>query len=331
MFPAQYWETSRGKIHCYLCPHHCKIGSGERGRCGVRQNIDSQLYSLNYGIVTGIALDPIEKKPLYHYCPGSMVLSAGSLGCSLECGFCQNWSSVQGDGPAWHLSPAELAQLAVEYCQRGSCGIAFTYTEPLMWYEYVQDTADLARSNGLKAILVTNGFIEPEPWQNLLAKIDAVNIDLKAFTPGFYREHCRGRLKPVQEAIKAAMGKCHVEITTLLIEGHNTCIEEIRELSAFLADLDPDLPLHLSRYHPAHRWRQSATDPDLVRRLAEEAGHRLNHVYTGNLPDSWQAVTSCSNCGHILVIRGLETITDLAQGKCPRCGRKTNIRLCDKE
>lgn len=252
------------------------------------------------------------------------------MGCNLACGFCQNWASVMGQGQARELSPSQLADLAWEI-GRGNCGIAFTYTEPLMWYEYVMETADLVQEQGLSTVLVTNGFIEVQPWRELLGRIDAVNIDLKAFNPVFYQKHCRGSLKPVQAAIAEAVGKCHVEVTTLLVEGHNTGAEEIRELSAFLADMDPNLPLHLSRYHPAHKWRQPATDPDLIRHLADLAGKRLNYVYIGNLPDSWQAETRCPDCGYTLVKRGPDLRIDMARGKCPRCGNPINIRLCGKE
>lgn len=330
---AMYWQRIKGdQIHCYLCPHNCLIPQGGTGRCRVRQNRGGELLSLNYGVLSGIALDPMEKKPLYHFCPGSLVLSVGSRGCNLACGFCQNWTSVQGEVPLQTISVGELVQLAEASRPRGNCGVAFTYTEPLMWYEFVQEAAALIQQRGMGTVLVTNGFIEPEPWQQLLPNIDAVNIDLKAFTPEFYRKNCGGRLKPVQAAIAGAVGKCHVEITTLLIEGHNTDPKEIEELSAFLADLDPDIPLHLSRYYPAKAWRQPATDPDLIQKLAAIARQRLNYVYTGNLPDSWQAETRCPQCNGLLVKRGLEVRVNLAQGHCPYCQHPANIQLnCTKE
>lgn len=332
MKTAAYWEKTGGQaVHCYLCPHHCIIPPGKTGRCGVRKNLDGMLYSTNYGVISGIALDPVEKKPLYHFCPGSLVLSAGSRGCNLACGFCQNWASVQGEGLAWELTPAELANLAEESGDRGSCGLAFTYTEPLMWYEYVLETAALVKAKGMKTILVTNGHIEKEPWLELLEHIDAVNIDLKGFTPGFYSKHCGGRLQLVQEAIAQAVGKSHVEITTLLVEGHNTAEDEIRELSAFLADLDKDIPLHLTRYHPAHKWTQAATDAGLIRRLADTARGNLNYVYTGNLPDSWEAETCCPQCGQVLVKRGINTTVTVQRGHCPRCSYPINIQICSKE
>ena len=297
----------------------------------MRQNRDSVLASLNYGVISGIAMDPIEKKPLYHFSPGSLVLSVGSKGCNLACGFCQNWDSVTGLGPTREVTPEHLADLAGQTRARGNCGIAFTYTEPLMWYEFVLETAMLFQDQKSATVLVTNGFVQQEPWQGLLKYIDAVNIDLKAFGQKFYQEHCGGRLQPVMDAITTAVGKCHVEVTTLLVEGHNTAAGEIRELSAFLADLDPDIPLHLSRYYPAHKWRQPATDPNLVERLADLARKRLTYVYTGNLSNSWQAETRCPQCDQLLVKRGATVATLVTEGQCPNCKYKTNIIFCNKE
>ena len=284
------------------------------------------MYSLNYGQLSGIALDPMEKKPLYHYYPGSLVLSLGSRGCNLDCGFCQNHSSVEAHDPMATLTPEELTIFAAKAREQGSCGVAFTYTEPLMWYEFVLDSAKLLQVQNMRTILVSNGFIQQQAWLNLLPYLDAVNIDLKAFTSGFYRE-LGGRLQPVQRAIQLAVEHCHVEITTLLVEGHNTDRDEIQELSAFLADLDENIPLHLSRYYPAHRWKQPATNAKLIRELAELARQRLNYVYTGNLPDSWQAETRCPQCGHLLVSRADTISIDAADGQCPRCKYPVNIRV----
>jgi pyruvate formate lyase activating enzyme len=323
---ALHWEQAEAdKVHCLLCPQDCTIPPGGSGRCLVRKNSGGRLYATNYGAVSGLALDPIEKKPLYHFYPGSLILSAGSRGCSLACGFCQNWSSVRGEGHTELLTPAELADLAEATRERGNCGIAFTYTEPLVWYEFVLEAAKEARSRGLKTLLVTNGFIRPQPWLELLVTIDAVNIDLKAFTPRFYRENCGGSLKPVQDAIAAAAGKCHVEVTTLLIPGQNTGEDEMRELSAFLAGIDPRIPLHLSRYYPARKWRQPATPPELIWRLAEVARQKLDFVYIGNLPGSYETGTYCPDCGQLLIQRGLAARVHLIHGRCPRCNYLLDI------
>ena len=326
MKEALYWEKSEAdKVHCLLCPQDCIISPGGSGRCLVRKNIGGRLYAMNYGAVSGLALDPIEKKPLYHFYPGSLILSAGSRGCSLACGFCQNWSSVRGEGHAEIITPADLVDLAEAARDRGNCGIAFTYTEPLVWYEYVLEAAKEARNRGIKTVLVTNGFIRPQPWLELLETIDAVNIDLKAFNTRFYQENCGGSLQPVQEAIALAVGKCHVEVTTLLIEGQNTREDEMQELSAFLAGLNPQIPLHLSRYYPARKWRQPATPPELIQRLAEVARQNLDFVYTGNLPGSYEAGTHCPDCGQLLIQRGSATHVFLTKGRCPRCNYPLDI------
>lgn len=319
--PALFWEKGKGaSLHCSLCPHECLIHPGGKGRCNVRANVDGSLYAVNYGKICGLALDPIEKKPLYHFYPGSFILSAGSPGCNLACGFCQNWASVSGEGAQRELTPAAMVELALAAKGQGNCGIAFTYTEPLMSYEYVMATAERARHHGLKTVLVSNGFIQPEPWRQILKHIDAVNIDLKAFNPHFYREHCGGSMEPVLEAISLAASSCHLEVTTLLIPGHNTRVEEVKELSAFLAGLSLKIPLHLSRYFPARHWTVEATPPALIEELAAVARQKLDFVYTGNLPGSYRAKTYCPACGQPLVERGHKIGGLLTpEGRCPRC------------
>ncbi len=328
MQEALYWEKVGGQVHCLLCPHDCTIPAQGSGRCQVRKNIGGVLYTLNYGEVSGLALDPIEKKPLYHFYPGSLILSVGSRGCNLNCGFCQNWPSVQGEYPMETLNPSELVDLAEATKKRGNIGIAFTYTEPLVWYEYVLAGAKEARRRGLKTVLVTNGFVSLQPWLELLDTIDAVNIDLKAFNTDFYRDNCKGSLEPVQEAIAAAVGKCHVEVTTLLIPGENSGKEEIDRLSTFLAGLNPQIPLHLSRYHPARQWQQPATPPELIRDLAEIARQELEFVYTGNLPGSYSAGTYCPQCGQLLIQRGTSPGVLLSGNSCPRCKYRLSIPAC---
>ncbi|NLY32915.1 MAG: AmmeMemoRadiSam system radical SAM enzyme [Firmicutes bacterium] len=319
MQEALYWEKAGEQVHCLLCPHDCTIPPRGSGRCQVRKNICGKLWAVNYGEVSGLALDPIEKKPLYHFFPGSLILSAGSRGCNLDCGFCQNWASVRGEYPVQTLSPVELADLAAATKSRGNIGIAFTYTEPLVWYEYVLAGAKEARRRGLKTVLVTNGYIRLEPWLQLLEHIDALNIDLKAFSNRFYRANCKGSLQPVKEAIAAAVGKCHVEVTTLLIQGENAGAEEVESLSTFLATLNRQIPLHLSRYYPARQWQQPATPPDLIEDLAEIARQKLDFVYTGNLPGSYSAGTYSPQCGQLLIQRGTVTKVFLSQRSCPRC------------
>lgn len=325
MKEALYWEKEGGAVRCLLCPHNCLIPPGGWGLCRVRRNIDGLLFATNYGQVLALALDPIEKKPLYHFYPGRLILSAGSRGCNLACGFCQNWDTVLGQGSSQEMGPEELVELAAATRTRGNCGLAFTYTEPLVWYEFVLEAAQAARARGLKTVLVTNGFINPRPWLNLLPHLDGVNIDLKAFSPRFYQGNCQGDLGPVRESIALAAGRCHLEVTTLLIEGENTAMAEIRELSAFLAKIDRRIPLHLSRYHPAHRWTRPPTSPELIRDLVRVAREKLDFVYSGNLPGSYSAGTYCPDCGQLLIQRGDAPRLLTLRGRCPRCNYLLDI------
>lgn len=326
METALYWERGEaGAVHCLLCPHRCIVPPGGKGRCLVRSNVNGTLYAMNYAQICGLALDPVEKKPLYHFFPGSKILSVGLRGCNLACGFCQNWASVRGEHGFQVLSPDALVALALSVRERGNCGLAFTYTEPLMAYEYVVAAAELARRNNLKTVLVCNGFSQPQPWRRLLECVDAVNIDLKAFNPRFYRVNCGGSIEPVLEAITIAASSCHLEVTTLLIPGQNTQVEEIKSLASFLANLSPQIPLHLSRYYPARHWRQPPTPSALISELAAVAREQLDFVYTGNLADSYTATTNCPVCGQILIQRGDVTRLLAVKGSCPRCGYTINI------
>lgn len=269
---------------CSLCFHHCDLKEGQTGLCRARGCRDGRVVPLNYGKLTSLALDPIEKKPLRRFHPGSLILSAGSFGCNLSCPFCQNAeiSSAGEDFPARDCPPEELVRLALGLRPRGNIGLAYTYNEPLVGYEYVRDCAALAREAGLVNVLVTNGTIEPGPWQELLPLIDAVNIDLKGFTEAWYRR-LGGDLGTVKRSIELAARACHVEVTTLLVPGCNDGEAELRELAAWLAGVSPEIPLHLSRFFPRHRMRELPPTPvERVYRLAEVARESLKYVYTGN-------------------------------------------------
>ncbi|MEW6308429.1 MAG: AmmeMemoRadiSam system radical SAM enzyme [Bacillota bacterium] len=285
---ARYWEAlAGGRAHCLLCPQDCHIPDGRLGLCRVRLNEGGSLYSLNYGRVSSLGLDPIEKKPLYRFHPGSYILSLGTLGCNLACGFCQNWQISQADAPTEPLSPEQAAELAVRP-QHGmvSIGLAYTYSEPSVWAEYILDTAPLARAKGLKNVLVTNGYIREGPLKDLIPWVDAANVDLKSFRDEFYRRHCAGRLEPVLGTIaRLHRAGVHVEVTTLLIPGENDGEAELRELVDWLAALDPDIPLHVSRYHPAHRFTIPPTPVATLRRACGLARRKLRYVYAGNVPD----------------------------------------------
>ena len=269
---------------CELCFHHCTLDEGQTGLCRARANRDGQVVSLNYGKLTALALDPIEKKPLRRFFPGSMVLSVGSFGCNLRCPFCQNAeiAAAGADIPTRDCSPQALVREAVRLRARGNIGVAYTYNEPLVGYEYVRDCAALVHEAGLQNVLVTNGTIEEQPWRALLPRIDAVNIDLKGFTVGWYRR-LGGDLETVKQSITLAAQTCHVEITTLIVPGENDSEDEMRALSAWLAAIRPDIPLHISRFFPRHHMTDRPPTPvKTVYRLADIARENLQTVYTGN-------------------------------------------------
>lgn len=280
------------KSVCWLCPHHCHLSDGQTGFCRARQNQDGIIRSLSYGLLTSAALDPIEKKPLYHFRPGSMILSLGSFGCNLRCPFCQNYTISQAgrDGfegqqlPMDRTSPKEIVAAAQRLEETsGNIGVAFTYNEPLVGYEFVYDTARLLKEAGLAVVLVTNGQIEKDPWLHLLPYVDAVNIDLKGFTQSFY-DWIGGDLKTTKAAIEmAAEQGVHVEVTTLVIPGRNDRDEEMAAEAEWLAGLSAELPLHLSRYFPRYRLKIPMTPVETLQRLRRIAGARLRFVHLGNV------------------------------------------------
>ena len=273
------------KALCELCFHHCALDEGQTGLCRARACQDGKIVSLNYGKLTSLALDPIEKKPLRRFHPGSLILSVGSFGCNLRCPFCQNHEiSMAGDSgiPTVEVSPEQLAAQAAELVPHGNIGVAYTYNEPLIGYEYVRDCAALVHEQGMVNVLVTNGTVEEEPWRALLPLVDAANIDLKGFTPSWYRR-LGGDLETVKRSIVLAAERCHVEVTTLLIPGENDSEEEIRELARWLASISPEIPLHLSRFFPQYQMVDRLPTPvEQVYRLAEAARGYLSYVYTGN-------------------------------------------------
>ena len=281
---------------CNVCFRQCEIAEGSTGFCGVRTCRDGVVVPSNYGRVTSLALDPIEKKPLHRFHPGSMILSVGSYGCDLRCPFCQNHEIAAPETiPVWEkradkVSPEHLAETAVHLKNRGNIGIAYTYNEPLVGYEFVRDTAKLIHEAGMKNVLVTNGMASLEVLEELAPYIDAMNIDLKGFTDRFYEEVLGGSRKMVMDFIAAAAKICHVEITTLIVPGENDTEEEMAEISRWLAGLETaggrsgaEIPLHVSRFFPRYRVTdRDATDVDLIYRLAEVARNHLEFVFTGN-------------------------------------------------
>ncbi len=273
------------KIACRLCPHHCKLDEAEIGFCRARINRSKVIEDLNYGVVTAIALDPIEKKPLRHFYPGSKILSVGSFGCNLRCSFCQNYEiSMAGLGEAHgrKMSPQGLVANALRLVGEGNIGLAYTYNEPLVGYEFVRDCTQETRKNGLKNVVVTNGYFCKEILREILPDIDAVNIDLKAFNETFYKK-ISGDLETVKKTIKLASQTTHVEVTTLIVPGENDSDDEIRALSQWLASVGRGIPLHLSRFFPQYEMLdRNATDISRIYHLADIARESLEFVYAGN-------------------------------------------------
>ena len=272
------------KVICELCPHHCALEEGQIGICRARKNVQGTIISESYGKVTSLAMDPIEKKPLSRFCSGSMILSVGSFGCNLRCSFCQNSDIATADSSiqTQDIPPQTLVDKALELKPRGNIGIAYTYNEPLVGYEYVLDCSKLVRKNNLKNVVVTNGMICEDPLLELLPYIDAMNIDLKAFTESFYKK-VGGDLETVKNTICLAAKACHVEVTTLVIPDENDSEEEMDALSSWLASIDPSIPLHISRFFP--HWKMNdrgATPVKIVYALAEIARKHLQYVYEGN-------------------------------------------------
>jgi len=314
-------------VHCFLCNHHCRIADGETGFCGVRKNAEGKLNTLAYGKVVAANSDPIEKKPLYHFLPGSQVFSIATMGCNFHCGFCQNWQISQVgktdilELPGESLSPRRI----VEEAQKTGCkSIAYTYTEPTIFFEYAYDAARLAKAAGLANVFVTNGFMTTQALEIISPCLDACNVDLKSFSNEFYKTVCQGRLKPVLNTIRKMkeLG-IWVEVTTLIIPEQNDSDEELKRIARFIAGISPDIPWHISRFHPDYGHRDALPTPAETLRKAytkgKEAG--LHFVYTGNLPGV-ENDTGCPGCQKAVIRRnGLSVSENRMEGpRCPDCG-----------
>jgi len=322
---AMHYERDGDTTRCLLCPHKCVLKPGQTGICRVRKNAGGVLYSLNYGRIAAYNIDPIEKKPLYHFYPGSRIVSVGSFGCNLKCSFCQNHAIAHGNPETAFIPPRDLVHRSLEVEE--SIGIAYTYNEPSVWYEYVFDTARLAKKRGLKNVFVTNGYIGSEAFDRLLPLMDAVNIDIKAFDEGYYSKVCAGKLAPVLETVKKAAGFCHVEITTLIVEGLNSDNHELDSLGEWVGSIDKRIPLHLSRYFPAYLMDRPPTRPGTIMAAKEAVKKHLDYVYIGNIPGV-DNNTYCPSCGTKLVERDGFGATVLVKGKsCEECGKSLGIIL----
>ncbi|HPD37334.1 MAG TPA: AmmeMemoRadiSam system radical SAM enzyme [Mesotoga infera] len=329
MKPAVYFdEYDEGStLQCLLCPRHCVIKQGEVGFCKTRRNVDGMLYSLNYGQLTSIAIDPIEKKPLFHFFPGETILSVGSWGCNLSCEFCQNWE-ISKDRPKVikHVMPQQLIQIATE---RKSKGIAFTYNEPVVSFEFILDTSRAASKEGIYSVLVTNGVIEREPMELLSQSMRAMNIDIKGWNDDFYRKEIGTEkanvLRSIEIAIKSGV---HIELTTLIIPGKNDNLEEMEEEALWIKSLSPDIPLHINRYFPNYHYTVPATQVESLIELASKAKKHLNYVYVGNVVLEGYSDTFCPDCGNLLIERrGYNVIVSGVdeKGRCTSCQKEISL------
>jgi len=317
--PQYYQILENSDIQCMLCPHACRIKAGKSGICRVRLNDNGTLILPFYGKISAIAIDPIEKKPLYHFFPGSTILSIGFWGCNFHCPFCQNYRISQNVSiKSQSMTPLQIIELAK---RENSFGIAYTYSEPLIHFEYIKETAVLARQQGIKNVLVSNGYINEKPAAELLALMDAVNIDLKAYNPEFYQKEIGGKLEEVKRFIQQAASLTTLEVTTLVIPGKNDSAQEITAIAQFIASLNRKIPLHLSCYYPTYQYEIEPTDSEKVFILANLARKYLDYVYPGNVGHR-DTNTECPQCHNILIRReGYNTtITGLSRGKCASCG-----------
>lgn len=324
--PAAYGETLEdGKVACHLCPAECRLNEGKAGICGCRFNKGGELVTENYGELVTIGVDPIEKKPLYHFYPAKDILSTGANGCNFGCLHCQNWAISQKKVPTRQCTPEQLVDAALE---SDSIGVAFTYTEPMIWYEYIMDCAPLLRQAGLKVVLVSNGYINAEPLKRLLPVIDAVNIDLKGMRPEFYRTVCRGRLEPILDNIRSiAESEVHLEVTNLIIPGKNDSDDDINMLVDYLASVSELIPLHLSAYRPDYKMKIEATTTATLLQARQIAMAKLKYVYLGNVSLSEGSDTHCPQCAGLLIGRNgyVAVVEGLSAGNCLQCGFATGI------
>ncbi|MEK9658271.1 MAG: AmmeMemoRadiSam system radical SAM enzyme [bacterium] len=326
-FPGRYWETlPDGRVQCNVCPRHCQLREGKRGFCFVRQRVDDQMVLTTYGRSSGFCIDPIEKKPLNHFYPGTSVLSFGTAGCNLGCKFCQNWDISKAkelDRLMDEASPEKIARVAKEL---GCQSVAFTYNDPVIFLEYAVDIAKACRQLGIKTVAVSAGYIGHEAREEFFSLIDATNIDLKAFTQTFYKKLCFANLAPVLETLIYLKHHTTVwfEITNLIIPGCNDDDDELRQLSRWvMAHLGPDVPLHFSAFHPDYKMMDTpATPPETLTRAREIAiDEGLHYVYTGNVHDPVGDTTFCPSCHSVLIKRDWYELQhyDLKHGRCPSC------------
>jgi pyruvate formate lyase activating enzyme len=320
-----FYSSNNHKVKCLLCPHYCIIAEGKTGICGVRKNIAGKIELISYGAISGFALDPVEKKPLYHFYPGKNILSVGSYGCNMRCDFCQNYNISQEitSLPIQVTAPEKIIKDAL--LSENNIGIAFTYNEPVIWFEYMRDIAIASKEKGLLNVVVSNGYVNSAPLQEIISFTDAFNIDLKAFRNEFYRRLTGSEIEPVKNTLKqiAESGK-HLEITNLVIPGQNDKESEMSSMSEWIAkELGPDVPLHLSRYYPMYKRVDEATSHEILIKLHGIASKYLRNVYLGNLRSETGQSTYCHKCGIIVTQRDGYRVSfpNLnSAGECTNCG-----------
>jgi pyruvate formate lyase activating enzyme len=327
---TRHWHTlDDGRVQCDVCPRRCRLREGQHGMCFVRACLGGRVVLTSWGRSSGFCVDPIEKKPLNHFLPGTAVFSFGTAGCNLACKFCQNWDISRSRAQDTLAAAATPQQIAGEAARLGCRSVAFTYNDPIVFMEYAIDTAVACRERGLRTVAVTSGEILPAPRADLFAHMDAANVDLKAFTDGFYRRICGGRIRPVLQTLEHLVHETNawVEITTLLIPDHNDSNDELRTMCRWVSRaLGPDVPMHFTAFHPDWKMRHVPPTPPATlaraRRIALEAGVR--HAYTGNVHDVAGQTTSCHACGETLIVRDWYEIRhwNLAGGRCPTCGAR---------
>jgi pyruvate formate lyase activating enzyme len=328
---AYFTPTSDKKVQCNLCPHHCSVSDGKQGICLTRRNRDGILYADNYCRPISMAVDPIEKKPLYHFYPGRAIFSSGPNGCTFKCKFCQNHEISQTVLSTRELKPDEFVK---QTRKSNSIGIAYTYSEPYIWFETIMDIGPKIKDLGLVNVMVTNGYMEPEPLEDLLTVVDAMNIDIKSMNEQFYKHLCKGSLTPVLNTCEKVKKHCHLEITNLLIPGENDSEEDIQKLADYITGyLGEDTPLHISRYFPRYKLGNQPTEESSLFNTWEITREKLQYVYLGNIVSGNKGDTFCPTCNTLLVKRsGYSTkiSKDLGKGldnkcTCLKCGSSINI------
>ena len=321
------FKRNNDKLECLLCPHYCKLTFGKTGICGVRKNTGEKIELITYGVVSGYSLDPVEKKPLYHYFPGQNILSIGSFGCNMRCDFCQNFHISQ-EIPESLMPEVTINKIIKDALKaEKNIGVSFTYNEPIIWFEFMKDIAESAKKEGLHTVMVSNGFVNSEPLKEIIGFIDAFNIDLKAFNNNFYRKLTGAELEPVKSSLKqiASSGK-HLEVTTLVIPGLNDDEKEMAlQVEWMSGELGKDIPFHLSGYFPTYKRANPATPEESLKKLFDIASEYLDYVYIGNSQTSTGQNTLCPVCGTVVTIRsGYKTrLVNLDEkGKCTCCGNQ---------